>query len=62
MVKKIKTDVDRLLLILIIKIKFTIYFAEIELFFNFETKSSLSTFVSIFSNISKICETKFYAL
>ena len=62
MSEKIKVDVDRLLLVLIIKTTFPIYFAKIELFFNFETQSSLSTFVLIFFNISEILETKFYAL
>ena len=49
MLEKIKMEVDRLLLVLIMKINFPTYFAEIELFFNFETKISLSTSVFIFS-------------
>ena len=61
MVEKI-TDVDRLLFVMMIKNEFPIYFAKIELFFNFEIKSSLSTSVFIFSNISKIFETKCYVL
>ena len=60
MAEKIKMDVDRLLLILIMKTKFPIYFAKIELFSNFETKSSLSTSVFIFSAISQILKTTFY--
>ena len=55
-------DVDRLLLVLIMKTNFPIYFAKIELFLNFETKSSLSASVFIFSNILEIFEIKFYAL
>ena len=62
MPEKIKTDVNKLLLVLIMKTNFPIYFSKIELFFNFETKSRISTSVSIFSNISEILETKFYAL
>ena len=60
MVEKMKTEVDRLLFVLIIKKKFPKYSEKLN-FFNFQTKSSLSTFVFIFSNISKILETKFYA-
>ena len=52
MAEKIKTDVDSLLLMLIMKTNFPIYFAKIELFFNFKTKISLSTSVFIFSIIS----------
>ena len=37
-----------------------IYFAKIELFFNFETKSNLSTLVFIFSTISQILNRTFY--
>ena len=62
MAEKIKTDIDRLLLVLLMKTNFPIYFAKIELLFNFETKSSLSTFVFIFSAISEILETTFYVL
>ena len=43
MVEKIKTGVDILLLILAIEKHFPIYFAKSVVFFNFETKSSLST-------------------
>ena len=42
MIEKIKTNVDRLLLVLIKEKKFPIYFAKIKLFFIFETKRSLS--------------------
>ena len=55
-------DADRILLVLKMEKKFPIYFAKIELFLNCETKSSLSTSVFIFSNISKIWETKFDVL
>ena len=58
-VEKMKTDVDRLLSVLIIRHKCPIHFAEIELFFIFETKSSLYTSVFIFSTISQILEKKF---
>ena len=57
MVEKIKTDFDRLFLVLIMKTNFPIYFAKIQFFFNFETKSSLSTSDFIFSNIFEILET-----
>ena len=43
MVEKIKTEVDRLLLVLIMNYKILIYFAKIELFFIFETKSNVYT-------------------
>ena len=46
-------DVVRLLLVLTIK-KFPIDIAKIKLFFNFGTKSSLSTSVFIFSTIFQI--------
>ena len=46
MAEQIKTDVDTLLLVLIMKTNFPIYFAKIELFFNFETKRGLSASVS----------------
>ena len=42
MVEKIKTEVDRVLLVLNMKKNFPIYFTKIELFLNFETESSLS--------------------
>ena len=61
MVEKIKTDVDRLLLVSTMKKQCPIYFAETELFFNFETKNSLSTSVFIFT-ISQISKIKFYVL
>ena len=51
MVEKIETDVDQLLLVLTMNTIFPIYIAKIELFFNFETKSSLSTSVFIFTTI-----------
>ena len=38
MVKKIKTDVDGLLFVLTVKTNFTIYFANIEFFFQFRTQ------------------------
>ena len=60
MVEKIKTDVDKLLLVLTMNKIFPIYIAEIELFLNFETKTSLSTSVFIFTTISQFSETKFY--
>ena len=46
MLEKIKTYVDELLLILMMKKEIPICFAKIELFFNFETKSSLRPFLS----------------
>ena len=52
---KIKTELDRLYLILILH-----FFTTIGLTFIFQTKSILSTFVSIFSIISQILKTKFY--
>ena len=55
-----KKYIDRLLLAVVMKQKFPIYFAKIERFFIFETKSSLSTSVFIFSTIPKIFKTKFY--
>ena len=61
-VEKIKTDVDKLLLVLTMKIFFSIYFAKIELFLNFETKRSLSTSVFIFSTISQILKRNCYVL
>ena len=51
MVKKIKTDVDRLLLVLIMNKRFPIYFDKTELFFNIETKNSLSTSLNDFTVI-----------
>ena len=56
MLERIKTDVDGLLLFLIMKQKLSIYFSEIGLSFNFETKSSLFTSDFIFFNIFKILE------
>ena len=60
MADKIYTDVNKLLLVLTMKKKFLIYFVKIEIFWNLETKSSLSKSVFIFSNIPEILETKFY--
>ena len=60
MVEKIKTDVDKLFFFFTVKKNFPIYFAKIELLFNFETKSSLSTSVFIFSAISQILNRKFH--
>ena len=62
MAEKIRIEVDRILWVLIVKTNFPIYFAKIELFFNFETKSSLSKSVFIISNIPEILEPKFYVL
>ena len=59
MVEKIKTDVDRLLLVSTIKTYFPIYFAKTELF-NFETRSTLSTSLFILSTISQILNRTFY--
>ena len=61
MSEKIETDVDGLLLVLIMK-KNSIYFAKNDLFFIFETKSSLSTSVFIFSTVSQILKTKFHVV
>ena len=52
MAEKVEEDVDKLRFVLKMKKKFPIYFAETELFLNFETNSSLSTSVFIFSTIS----------
>ena len=38
------------------------YFDKIELFFNFEIKSSLSTSIFMFPTISKILKRKFYVV
>ena len=54
--------VGRVFLILTMNNFFSIYFAKIELFFNFETKSSLSTSVYIFPPISQILKGKFHIL
>ena len=54
MVEKVKTDVDSLLLVLIMKKKNFDKFCKIELFLTFQTKSCLSTSVSIFSTIFQI--------
>ena len=53
-------DVDRLLLVSKLKECSILANTYRKLFFNFETKSSLSTSVSIFSIISQILKTKFY--
>ena len=60
MVEKIKTDVDKLLLVLTMNTIFPIYIAKIELFLNFVTKSSLFTSVFIFNTIYQILKWKFY--
>ena len=57
-----KMKVERLLLVLTMKTNFPIYFAKTEIFFNFETKISLSTSDFIFSTISQILNRKFYVL
>ena len=61
MVKKIEMDVD-ILFGSKLKKKISTYIAKIELFFNFETKSCLSTSVFIFTTISQILKRKFYVL
>ena len=60
MVENIETDVNNLLLVLTMNKNLPIYFAKIELFFNFETKSSLSASVFIINAISQILKIKFY--
>ena len=62
MLEKIKTDVDGILLFLIMEKKISVYFAKIELFIISEIKSSLSTSVFIFSTISQILKTKFHVV
>ena len=62
MVEKIETDVYRLLLVLKMNKNFPIYFAKIEISFNFEIKSSLSTSVLVFSTLTQILKRKFYVL
>ena len=54
MIEMVKTDVDGLLLVLIIKKLFRYILLKLNLFFIFETKSSLSTSVFIFFAISQI--------
>ena len=60
-VEKTKTD-DRLLLVMTMKQNFPIYFAKIELFSNFETKSSLFTSIYILSTTSEILKGNFYVV
>ena len=60
MVEKIKMDVDKLLLLSTMNTILPIYIAKIGLFFNSETKISLSTSVFIFTTISKILKRTFY--
>ena len=62
MFEKIKTNVDRLLLVSIMKKKCSIYFAKTELFFIFKTKSSLSTSVFIFIFWTQTCIEKTVSL
>ena len=62
MTEKIKTDVDKLLLIMTTEKKFPIDYNKIELFLNFETRSSVSTPVFIFSAISQILKRKIHVL
>ena len=50
MAEKMKTDADRLLLVLIMKKNYLIYFVKLNFFLIFETKSILST--SVFSYLS----------
>ena len=59
MVEKIKSDVDRLLVVSKLK-KSSILAKHIGIFFIVATKSSLSTSLFIFSTISQILKTKFY--
>ena len=61
MVEKMKTDVDRLLLVLIMEKNFQNILWNYT-FIIFETKSSLSTSFFNFSTISHIFKTKFYVL
>ena len=51
MAGEIKTDVNRLVLILIMNTNLPLYYAKIELFFNFETRSNSSTTAFIVSTI-----------
>ena len=53
-------DVVKVLLVLTMNTIFPIYITKIELFLDFETKSSLSTSVFICTTISKILKRKFY--
>ena len=67
MVMKIETEIDRRLLVLTVKQNFLTYiFFSLTFFnltfFNFETASSLSTSVFIFSIISQILSRKYLAL
>ena len=55
-------DADRLLWVLTPKNFYSIYFAKIELFFNFEIKCSLSRIVFICFTIFQILKRKFYEL
>ena len=59
MAENIKTDVDKLFLVLKMENKFPIYFAKIEIVFNFEFKKSLSTSIFIFFTISQIKKKNF---
>ena len=60
MVENIKTDVDKVFLVLKMNKKFPIYFAKIEIVFNFKFKNSPSTSVFIFSTIFQILKIFFY--
>ena len=62
MVEKIKTDLNRLLLVNDNEKKIPIDFSKIELFLISQTKSYLSTFISIFSTISKILKIKLFII
>ena len=61
MIEKIETNVDRLLSVSKLNKNFG-YIAEIELFFNFEIKSSLSTSIFILSIVSQILKRIFHVL
>ena len=61
MIEKIKTDVNRLLLVLTMEKNCPICFSKNEPFLNFETKYIFAS-VFIFFEISEILRTKFYAL
>ena len=50
MIEKVKLDVDRLLLILIMQNKISIDFAKIEIFFIFQSKSPLLSSLPHFPN------------
>ena len=61
MAEEITTDVDILLLVLQMKKNFRYILIKLNVL-NFETKSSLSTTVFMFSTISQILKCKFHVL